>query len=129
MDSNHNIKFHLMTLYLLGKNPIKNQFGLYLAKLLETVELTGNDSCGINEAKKLIKFRCSFITFNRLMSFMGDLFIYRGIPFDECEITFKKDKIKGEAFDMLSPNVEMLIKVSATADAKMAIKIIKDDYE
>ena len=129
MDSNHKMRFYPMTNYLLARNPIKSRFGMYLAKLLDKVELSGDDVCTINQAKRLIQFHCSFITFNRLMAAMGDLFLYQGLAFNECIIQFKKGKMKTEKFSLFSPNVIMLIEMSEPCQSRMEIKINKEDYE
>ena len=129
MDSNHNIKFYPMTKYLLTRNPMKSRFGIYLTKLLDMVELSGDDVCNINSANRLIQVRCSFITFNRLMAAMGDLFLYQGLAFNECIIQFKKGKVKTKNFSLFSPNVIMLIEMSEPCQSRMEININKEDYE
>ena len=129
MDSNHNIKFYPMTKYLLARNPIKSRLGIYLAKLLDKVELSGDDVCTINQSKRLIRFNCCFLTFTRLMSAMGDLFLYQGLAFNECIIQFKKGKMKTEKFSLFSPNVIMLIEISEPCQSRMEININKEDYE
>ena len=102
---------------------------MYLAKLLDKVELSGDDVCGINQANRLIQFRCSFITFNRLMAAMGDLFLYQGLAFKECIIQFKKGRVRTEKFSLFSPNVIMLIEISEPCKSRMEISINKEDYE
>lgn len=108
---------------------MKSRFGIYLTKLLDMVELSGDDVCNINSANRLIQFRCSFITFNRLMAAMGDLFLYQGLAFNECIIQFKKGKVKTKNFSLFSPNVIMLIEMSEPCQSRMEININKEDYE
>ena len=103
--------WEMLDLFKLEKKSSKNPVFYYLKQIFRVVVPDLDDKIEVCNKRKQIRLQCTYLTHSRIISRMGDMFLYKGLSFAECNIEFVKGKIKASKFGMLSPNVVMTIEI------------------
>lgn len=96
---------------------------LYLKRLTEGLKLDYTDTYCIRITQGQIRFNCTYLSHCRIIEKMSELFLYRGISFDECHIVFEKGDVKTKMFSTVSKVVVMTISVSELCKNKCEITV------
>lgn len=104
-------KWEMMDLHRLEKKSSKNPVFFYLKQIFRVVEPDIEDTIEVCLRENKFRICCTYLTHGRIISRMGDMFLYKGLSFAECNIEFVKGKIKASRFGLLSPNAIMTIEI------------------
>lgn len=105
---------------------------LYLKRLTEGLILESTDTYCIRINKGQILFHCSYLSHCRIIERMSELFLYKGISFNECQIVFEKGDVRTKMFSAVSNVVVMTISVSELYKNKCELTVknkFSEEYE